>query len=53
MGQKQKTWLGGSAVVNFAMSQDQDPVMAVLVALQTNYASWKGTRQLTRRSRVN
>ena len=44
---------GGSVVVNFAMSQGQDPVVAVLVALQTDFATWRGLRQLTRRMRAN
>lgn len=42
---------GRSAVLNYALTNGggSDPVRALLVALQTNYAGWKGTRDLVAR----
>ena len=36
---------GKSAVANFGMLKSPNPYVAVLVALQTDYAGWKGMRQ--------
>jgi len=41
---------GGSTVYNYAVgTRGDDPEMALLVALQTDYAGWAGTRGLMRR----
>lgn len=37
---------GDSAVLRMGLMQGSDPVTAFLVALQTDFAGWKGTRQL-------
>ena len=42
-------YAGRSTVFNFATAQGSEPAAAILVALQTDYAGWKGTRDLVNR----
>jgi hypothetical protein len=41
-----KALSGQSSVLNYALQNGSCVITALLVAVQTDYASWKGTRQL-------